>query len=156
MDFDWSAPVTKFEDDELKLDWDEEPAEDEEENLPVNKTGLTNHTGGIKEKKVSTASEDAHEKPDQDDEDLNDPRTMVCIELKLSSCLKLISEELVNLVGQLEGTELRLHLYAWLEKQVPMLKELCRYVSDDDNLSSDEWSQRERYFLRFYLHAALA
>lgn len=52
------------------------------------------------------------------EEDLNDPQTMIAVELKLASCLKLMSEEIVSIAGQLEGSELRLHLYAWLEKQV--------------------------------------
>jgi hypothetical protein len=55
-----------------------------------------------------------------------------------------MSEEIVNMAGQLEGTELRLHLYAWLEKQVPTLKEICKYSSDEDDMDSDEWNTRDR------------
>lgn len=142
LDFDWSAPpkTNRFGDDELKLDWDDDNEEEEEEETPK-KPPL--------EKKNSVAlgllSEGPKEDGEEDkEEDINDPHTMISIELKLASCLKLMSEELVSMVGQIEGTELRLHLYAWLEKQVPTLKELCRYRSDEEDVVTDDWSIRDR------------
>ena len=143
LDFDWTAPPIKtnrFGDDELKLDWDDDDHEEDEEDETPKKAPL--------EKKNSVAVGLLSDKEDgeveEKEEDLNDPHTMISIELKLASCLKLMSEELVSMVGQIEGTELRLHLYAWLEKQVPTLKELCRYRSDDEDGVTDDWSIRDR------------
>ncbi|ODM97221.1 DmX-like protein 2 [Orchesella cincta] len=151
VDFDWGSSALsskKADDDELKLDWDDdENSEDENKNsdeaVVVNhrdslqKSGKNLLNNSVSKDEDSVAVEDL-------EEDLNDPQTVIAVELKLASCLKLMSEEIVSIAGQLEGTELRLHLYAWLEKQVPTLKELCKYQSDDDEVIDDEWNMRDR------------
>lgn len=124
MDFDWgsSALASKKEDEELKLDWDDDE-NSEEENKNSDEAVIVNHKDSLQ--KTSHNPFDKSMSKDEDsaaledmEEDLNDPQTMIAVELKLASCLKLMSEEIVSIAGQLEGTELRLHLYAWLEKQV--------------------------------------
>lgn len=47
--FDWSQPVTKAEDDELKLDWGEDKDEDEEEEDDGDGNGLTMKTPELKD-----------------------------------------------------------------------------------------------------------
>lgn len=111
-----------MEDDELKLDWDDDE-NSEEENKNSDEAVVVNHRDGLH--KSGRNPLDKSMSKDEDsaaleelEEDLNDPQTMIAVELKLASCLKLMSEEIVSIAGQLEGSELRLHLYAWLEKQV--------------------------------------
>jgi len=153
IDIDWGAPSIvappkRFEEDELKLDWDDDDNNDSEEEEP--KPSKPNHVQSSVERNLfskSLSKDDGSIGPlygEEGEEDLNNPHTMIAAELKLASCLKLMSEEIVNMAGQLEGTELRLHLYAWLEKQVPTLKEICKYTSDEDDLDSDEWNTRDR------------
>jgi len=133
----------------LKLDWDddhdtaEEEEEVEEPPKPTNPKLVTQKS--VSKRMLSKEESDALQDEPEAEENVNNPQTMISSELKLASCLKLMSEELVHMVGQIEGTDLRLHLYAWLEKQVPTLKELCRYTSDDDDLTQEEWSIRERF-----------
>ncbi|OXA37046.1 DmX-like protein 2 [Folsomia candida] len=157
LDFDWATPLAtgpskKIVEDELKLDWDDdEHSGEEEEEAP--KPAAKKPTFLVKESLIKNTSKDMGKSiskeensiyVEEGEEDLNDPHTMIAVELRLASCMKLMSEEIVNMAGQLEGTELRLHLYAWLEKQVPTLKEICRYTSDDEDLDTDEWSAKER------------
>jgi hypothetical protein len=131
LDLDWSSslasgPPKKMVEDELKLYWDEDPPSDEEKEEPKPLKAIVPLPLVKKDMGKSISREEGSVYIDDVEEDLNDPHTMIAVELKLASCLKLMSEEIVNMAGQLEGTELRLHLYAWLEKQVPTLKEICR------------------------------
>ena len=151
LDFNWSDPASTLvsklpEEDELKLDWDADAPDDEEEEeeKEIESKGKLKPQKSISGKAFTTEESFLAEEVEEEEESLNNPHTMISTELKLASCLKLMCEELANMVGQIEGTELRLHLYAWLEKQVPTLKELCRYKSDDDDLTQEEWTIRER------------
>lgn len=118
-EIDWSAPVTKLQDDELKLDWDtdhESEAESVEENKISQPKTMKDKLKSVS--KDESARGEGEAAVTAEDENINNPHTMISIELKLACCLKLMCEELVSMVGQIEGTELRLHLYSWLEKQV--------------------------------------
>lgn len=106
----------------MKLDWDDDENSDEENKIS-DEAVVVNHTDSLQKSGRNPLNQSASKDEDsvlleEMEEDLNDPQTTISVELKLASCLKLMSEEIVSIAGQLEGTELRLHLYAWLEKQV--------------------------------------
>lgn len=125
LDFDWGSSALsskKADDDELKLEWDDDE-NSEEENKNSDEAVVVNHRDSLNKSNPlplnkSMSKDEDSAALEELEEDLNDPQTMISVELKLASCLKLMSEEIVSIAGQLEGTELRLHLYAWLEKQV--------------------------------------
>uniref|UniRef100_A0A915I9Y3 RAVE complex protein Rav1 C-terminal domain-containing protein n=1 Tax=Romanomermis culicivorax TaxID=13658 RepID=A0A915I9Y3_ROMCU len=59
-------------------------------------------------------------------------------QLKFIACLKIIMEELSTLasLNEVDGGQLRIQLYSWLEKEVDVLKYLCEYNVDfEEHLS---------------------
>ncbi len=57
-------------------------------------------------------------------------------QLKFVACLKILMEELSTLATgyEVDGGELRYHLYLWLEREVDALRYLCNYsVGDIDS-----------------------
>ena len=53
-------------------------------------------------------------------------------QLKFIACLKIVMEELSTLATgfEVDGGQLRYQLYVWLEKEVEVLKQLCKYSYD--------------------------
>ena len=53
-------------------------------------------------------------------------------QLKFIACLKIVMEELSTLATgfEVDGGQLRFQLYVWLEKEVDVLKLLCKYGCD--------------------------
>lgn len=54
-------------------------------------------------------------------------------QLKFVACLKILMEELSTLATgyEVDGGELRYHLYLWLEREVDALRHLCNYSVGD-------------------------
>lgn len=54
-------------------------------------------------------------------------------QLKFVACLKILMEELSTLATgyEVDGGELRYHLYLWLEREVDALRHLCNYSYGD-------------------------
>lgn len=61
-------------------------------------------------------------------------------QLKFVACLKILMEELSTLATgyEVDGGELRYHLYVWLEREVEALRTLCNYSAGDADTSSGE------------------
>lgn len=129
-DTDWSfsakSPAKKVETDELKLDWDDENEEqtkkDEKDDAfyPASRKDLKSPTESIN-------STQLFERPDSDLK-----LDIMAQQLKFIACLKIIMEELSTLasLNEVDGGQLRIQLYSWLEKEVDVLKYLCEYNVD--------------------------
>ena len=132
LDLDWSQPVKKDEDDELKLEWSDDP-ESEEEDSKLKRKGSTRN----KAKTAAAPGED-----DEEDEEDSAPKRgvldIMAQQLKFIACLKIMMEELSTLATgfEVDGGLLRYQLYIWLEREVEALKQLCNYGATDANLSS--------------------
>ena len=126
--FDWSAPITRKEDDELKLTWsDEDDADDDSED----------DEGGKQKKGTDAKSVDEEEnEPMQKSGTLD----IMAQQLKFIACLKIMMEELSTLATgfEVDGGLLRYQLYIWLEREVEALKQLCNYGATDAHLSVAE------------------
>ncbi|XP_050532463.1 dmX-like protein 2 isoform X4 [Daktulosphaira vitifoliae] len=115
-------PVTSDEiDDELVLDWS-----DKEEKLEENEgTSVDKSQQIIKQESVETEKSKSYTKACNLD--------VMAQQLKFVACLKILMEELSTLATgyEVDGGELRYHLYLWLEREVDALRHLCNYSSKD-------------------------
>ncbi|UYV72064.1 DMXL1 [Cordylochernes scorpioides] len=119
-DFDWGAPVTRFEEPTLDLNLGNSSEEEDE-------------SGGLqmKEPEATTEEEGSEEKGKLD---------IMAQQLKFIACLKIMMEELSTLATgfEVDGAQLRYQLYIWLEKSVFALRELCNYSNGQALSSSTE------------------
>ncbi|XP_022097370.1 dmX-like protein 2 isoform X2 [Acanthaster planci] len=126
LDLDWSQPVgSKFED-ELKLEWSDDSTEESDEEDDAGKPvqpAIPNHL-----QNGDTTSKGTESKKEPSDGEIGTV-DVFSQQLKFSSCLKIMMEELRTLATgfEVEGGQLRYQLYMWLEREVEMLKELCNY-----------------------------
>lgn len=127
---DWGAPVASAKlDDEFKLEWEEEPEEDKSSD---DDGGLVLNLG-----KTTTSEEVA--KADEV-ESKTETLDIMSQQLKFVACLKILMEELSTLATgfEVDGGQLRYHLYVWLEKEVVALRTLCNYSSGDTETATTE------------------
>lgn len=117
-DLDWSQPVMKNDDDELKLDWGDDSDEEEEED----KKGLT-----MKEEKKE-------EEVEQKESDWK--VDVIAEQLKFRACLKILMTELRTLATgyEVDGGKLRFQLYNWLEKEIEAMHQICNYKASLQNI----------------------
>ncbi|XP_055376112.1 dmX-like protein 2 [Condylostylus longicornis] len=125
MDFDWGAPVTKYDDSEFKITWDDDENEEkEDDDLNKDEEKKTNIVQNIDKKVIES----------------NQPIKQIDImaqQLKFVACLKILMEELSTLATgfEVDGGHLRFQLYVWLEREVEALKQLCSYrILEEDIL----------------------
>lgn len=125
MDFDWSAPST-VKADELVLNWDDDDAAAEDSD---------GSEGGLKMTAKSNKSEERPEDEEEDKDEDTGPEQIdvMAQQLKFVACLKILMEELSTLATgfEVDGGQLRYHLYKWLEKEVDALRELCNYTTSE-------------------------
>ncbi|XP_060840547.1 dmX-like protein 2 isoform X2 [Rhopalosiphum padi] len=117
---DWSTPVVKPKD-ELVLDWsDNEEDDDDDDEITVEEP-----------KKIVKQESMESEKSKSDSKACN--LDVMAQQLKFVACLKILMEELSTLATgyEVDGGELRYHLYLWLEREVDALRHLCNYSSKD-------------------------
>lgn len=128
--FDWSTPVSlqTKEDSQFKIDIQisssSSSSEDEKDQVDEKKKTETFE-------KKSSLDQSATIK-DTTDEKLDKKETKLDImaqQLRFIACLKILMEELSTLATgfEVDGGQLRYHLYVWLEKSVLALKVICNY-----------------------------
>lgn len=124
-EIDWSTPVIKHKD-ELVLDWSDKEEEEDDDDDDEEETINTKESQKIA-KQESVDSEKS--KSDSKASNLD----VMAQQLKFVACLKILMEELSTLATgyEVDGGELRYHLYLWLEREVDALKYLCNYSSKD-------------------------
>uniref|UniRef100_A0A674NRB2 Dmx-like 2 n=1 Tax=Takifugu rubripes TaxID=31033 RepID=A0A674NRB2_TAKRU len=121
--FDWSRPVTKAEDDELKLDWgndkdDDVEDEDEDDGLTMKKPETND--GGSERGGTKLQRENSQGESEVD---------VIAEQLKFRACLKILMTELRTLATgfEVDGGKLRFQLYSWLEKEIAAMHNICNY-----------------------------
>lgn len=146
QDIDWSAPVTKTENDEFKLQWDEDD-EDNENNSDENDTGLNMTSDKRNDEKLIEASPSNVQSETQSVAERTETLDIMAQQLKFVACLKILMEELSTLATgfEVDGGQLRYQLYVWLEKEVEALKQLCNYSSNEyENVTTEDGNVLEQ------------
>lgn len=117
-DLDWSQPVMKNDDDELKLDWGDAENEEEDEDEEDQKGLMMKE-----ETKVEKEEEEEEEKTSDWKVDV------IAEQLKFRACLKILMTELRTLATgyEVDGGKLRFQLYNWLEKEIEAMHCICNY-----------------------------
>lgn len=124
-DLDWSQPLVKSEDDELKLDWgdddDDDDEDEDEDDEEEDKKGLM-----MKEE----LKKDVEEEEGEVEKTASEWKVDVIAEqLKFRACLKILMTELRTLATgyEVDGGKLRFQLYSWLEKEIEAMHRICNY-----------------------------
>ncbi|KAF6129744.1 Dmx like 2 [Phyllostomus discolor] len=133
LQFDWSQPVVKVDEEPLSLDWDEDhdsALEEEEEDTD----GLVMKSTGAKDKdrqEDQKTSDHSMLLTPQEDSclDGNTEVDVIAEQLKFRACLKILMTELRTLATgyEVDGGKLRFQLYNWLEKEIAALHEICNH-----------------------------
>ncbi|XP_058802358.1 dmX-like protein 2 isoform X2 [Phymastichus coffea] len=124
---DWSQPVKK-ESDELVLNWDDDPVDNDDESPPMSMKL------DQKKESVDVNKDDAIDEATKASGQLD----IMAQQLKFVACLKILMEELSTLATgfEVDGGQLRYQLYVWLEREVDALRQLCNYsVSADGDVA---------------------
>nr|XP_061796137.1 dmX-like protein 2 [Nerophis lumbriciformis] len=126
---DWSQPISKLEDNELKLDWGDDKDEEEEEDCLTMKKLET-------EMKVEETFDSKLQRDDSQSESEVD---VIAEQLKFRACLKILMTELRTLATgfEVDGGKLRFQLYSWLEKEIAAMHTICNYKSE-----AEHWAER--------------
>ncbi|XP_074476369.1 dmX-like protein 2 isoform X10 [Sebastes fasciatus] len=138
---DWSQPLVKVEDDDLKLDWEADKDEDEDDD---DDDGLT-----MKKPEAETAdggSESDDPKMQRDDSQGESEVDVIAEQLKFRACLKILMTELRTLATgfEVDGGKLRFQLYSWLEKEIAAMHTICNYKVEGKEEDSEVERWRER------------
>ncbi|XP_066271220.1 dmX-like protein 2 [Branchiostoma lanceolatum] len=146
---DWSQPVSTLDSgDQLDLDWgndDDDEVEDEEETKPT-------ATGAGDPNKLAVPAINKQAllaSPMETEIDRCRKVDIMAQQLKFIACLKILMQELRTLATgyEVDGGQLRYHLYMWLEREIDALRKLCNYryggLADDlDDLDDLKESRR--------------
>ncbi|XP_039214796.1 dmX-like protein 2 isoform X8 [Crotalus tigris] len=119
---DWSKPMITFEDEPLKLDWENDQSsllEEEEEK------GLTMNDLDSKEQEAPSPDPSQGKEGEVDKTEVD----VIAEQLKFRACLKILMTELRTLATgyEVDGGKLRFQLYNWLEKEIAALHEICNH-----------------------------
>jgi len=111
LDFDWSKPSNNTSE-SLKLDWKIDCDTEDDERLSE-----VDGPAAPKEKEG--------------------PLDIMGQQVKFIVCLKILMEEISTLSTgyEVDGGQLRLQLYIWLEKEVDALRQLCSYGTDTNSIN---------------------
>ncbi|XP_077941685.1 dmX-like protein 2 isoform X1 [Gasterosteus aculeatus] len=141
---DWSQPLVKVEEDELKLDWDQDKEDDDEEE-EEEEDGLTMKKPEA-ETKVEGGSESDGSKLKKEESQSESEVDVIAEQLKFRACLKILMTELRTLATgfEVDGGKLRFQLYSWLEKEIAAMHTICNYKVE----GKDEDSEVERWRAR--------
>ncbi|KAM6950268.1 dmX-like protein 2 isoform 1-T1 [Lycodopsis pacificus] len=139
---DWSQPLVKTEEDELKLDWEQAKEDDEEDEdddgLTMKKPEAnTKADGGFESDGPKLQSEDSKSESEVD---------VIAEQLKFRACMKILMTELRTLATgfEVDGGKLRFQLYSWLEKEIAAMHTICNYKVEgkDDDSEVERWRER--------------
>ncbi|XP_037104413.1 dmX-like protein 2 isoform X1 [Syngnathus acus] len=135
---DWSQPIGKSEDDELKLEWGDDKDDDEDDDEDC----LT-----MKKLETETKAEGTFETKLQRDASQGESEVDVIAEqLKFRACLKILMTELRTLATgfEVDGGKLRFQLYSWLEKEIAAIHNICNYKVEgkEQESEAEHWVER--------------
>uniref|UniRef100_A0A8C3AJ09 Dmx-like 2 n=1 Tax=Cyclopterus lumpus TaxID=8103 RepID=A0A8C3AJ09_CYCLU len=140
---DWSQPLVKLEDDELKLDWEQDKEDEDEED--DDDDGLTMKKPEA-ETKEDGGSEGGDPKLQREDSQSESEVDVIAEQLKFRACLKILMTELRTLATgfEVDGGKLRFQLYSWLEKEIAAMHTICNYKVEGKEEGSEVERWRER------------
>ncbi|XP_037310021.2 dmX-like protein 2 isoform X4 [Pungitius pungitius] len=140
---DWSQPLVKVEEDELKLDWDQDKEDEDDDD--EEEDGLTMKKPEA-ETKVEGGSESGCSKLKKEESQSESEVDVIAEQLKFRACLKILMTELRTLATgfEVDGGKLRFQLYSWLEKEIAAMHTICNYKVE----GKDEDSEVERWRAR--------
>ena len=125
LGLDWGRPQVGIQshEDELKLEWSDDPDTDDDDNDKKPKM-----SDKAKAKSTEEAFDEAHDEDDHGAKS-NGSVDIMAQQFKFIACLKIMMEELATLATgfEVDGGLLRYQLYIWLEREVEALKQLCNY-----------------------------
>ncbi|XP_068424902.1 dmX-like protein 2 isoform X2 [Clinocottus analis] len=136
---DWSQPLVKLEEDELKLDWEEDKEDDDDDD----EDGLTMKKP---EAKADGDPESGDPKAQRDDSQSESEVDVIAEQLKFRACLKILMTELRTLATgfEVDGGKLRFQLYSWLEKEIAAMHTICNYKVEGKEEDSEVERWRDR------------
>ncbi|XP_078694772.1 dmX-like protein 2 isoform X2 [Branchiostoma floridae x Branchiostoma belcheri] len=148
VSMDWSQPVSTLNNgDKLELDWgndDDEVEDEDEEDMKPMTTGDPNKLAVPAINKQALLAS-----PMETEIDRCRKVDIMAQQLKFIACLKILMQELRTLATgyEVDGGQLRYHLYMWLEREIDALRKLCNYryggLADDlDDLEDLKDSRR--------------
>ncbi|XP_055517092.1 dmX-like protein 2 isoform X3 [Leucoraja erinacea] len=124
--FDWGAPVVTISDDALKLDWDNDLEDENEEEgglvmKDAEKVNVAENEKGVPGESPAVQREDSISQVD-----------VIAEQLKFRACLKILMTELRTLATgyEVDGGKLRFQLYNWLEKEIHAMHQICNYKTE--------------------------
>nr|XP_020461424.1 dmX-like protein 2 isoform X3 [Monopterus albus] len=137
---DWSQPVVKAEEDELKLDWEDDKEDDEDEDED---DGLTMKKSEPK-KKAEGWSHNGGPKLQREDSQGESEVDVIAEQMKFRACLKILMTELRTLATgfEVDGGKLRFQLYSWLEKEIAAMHKICNYKAKEEDSEEEHWGER--------------
>ncbi|XP_039980348.1 dmX-like protein 2 isoform X2 [Xiphias gladius] len=139
---DWSQPVVKVEEDELKLDWGDDKEDDEDED---DDDGLTMKKPEP-ETKADGGLESGGAKLQRADSQGESEVDVIAEQLKFRACLKILMTELRTLATgfEVDGGKLRFQLYNWLEKEIAGMHKICNYKVEgkEEDSEVERWGER--------------
>ncbi|CAJ0582912.1 unnamed protein product, partial [Mesorhabditis spiculigera] len=126
---DWSQPANVVAKDELELDWGDDDDDEEDEETAV-VAPAAEPTPTVVEDKVTNGP--VVVLPEG-------PLDIIAQQLRFIASLRILTEELSTLAGGfvVDGGQLRFQLFAWLEKEVEVLKTLCDYQTAEAGIEID-------------------
>ncbi|XP_062404606.1 dmX-like protein 2 isoform X1 [Sardina pilchardus] len=133
---DWGQPVVKAEDDDLKLDWGEDKAEDDEDDEDDDDGGLTMKkpevAAAVEEKRKASRPSGKVGSLQREDSAGEGEVDVIAEQLKFRACLKILMTELRTLATgyEVDGGKLRFQLYNWLEKEIEAMHHICNYKAE--------------------------
>ncbi|XP_075904748.1 dmX-like protein 2 isoform X5 [Nelusetta ayraudi] len=137
---DWSQPMVKVEEDELKLDWEDDKGDDEDDDdgLTMKKPEAeTTADGGAGKSGGKLQRENSQGESEVD---------VIAEQLKFRACLKILMTELRTLATgfEVDGGKLRFQLYSWLEKEIAAMHKICNYKVEgkEEDSEVDRWDER--------------
>ncbi|XP_049457284.1 dmX-like protein 2 isoform X5 [Epinephelus fuscoguttatus] len=132
---DWSQPLVKVEEDELKLDWGQDKEDDEDEDEDGD---------GLTMKKAD--EESGGSKLQREDSQGESEVDVIAEQLKFRACLKILMTELRTLATgfEVDGGKLRFQLYSWLEKEIAAMHKICNYKVEgkEEESEVERWKER--------------
>ncbi|XP_069561812.1 dmX-like protein 2 isoform X2 [Brachyistius frenatus] len=143
---DWSQPMVKVEEDELKLDWEvNKEGDDDDEDEDEDDDGLTMKKPEL-ETKADEGSGNSGTKLKRDDSQVESEVDVIAEQLKFRACLKILMTELRTLATgfEVDGGKLRFQLYSWLEKEIAAMHTICNYKVEGKEEDSEvkRWGDR--------------
>ncbi|XP_046448229.1 dmX-like protein 2 isoform X2 [Daphnia pulex] len=118
-EFDWGQPING-KSDTLELKWSDDEASDSE----CSDGGITMRDMSVAEVAVTPSDPKLEAEPETGGLDI------MAQQLKFIACLKILMGEMATLATgfEVDGGQLRLQLYLWLDRELQALQQLCNYA----------------------------